>query len=1073
MMQLLSGHSLTIANRFQPETMSVQLTERTSTATMTLDENAPALAVGDWVRADSGPGSGIVWRVRTIDTQYEKNTRTVTLEHVIASLKDKILFGEIKPENISGGTTATAEQAVSFILSQQSDWVIGTMDRTATKPYTFNGDTLFSALEIVSSTLTECVWEYSFASYPFTLNMKAIDNNAASEMRMDRNIRTLKKSVDRSRMYTRFYPIGRNDLHITGDYVSQNENIYGVISKTETDQSKETESELYDWAVQRLDRHCNPLVTVTISGEDLSEATGEPLDSFTIGKYCRIPLPEFSTTIMERVSKLNYPDVIHDPETVTVTLANEVPDVATIYKQEVTEKASRSSRVGATKSKDDHAWMVDTDTHIGLVAEAVAGEGADHDWSRVAAVMVDGEGVHQRVQYTENQIVQAWSAIEATESQITMEVANAVSGLQTVITQTADSIMLEVGTKNSVYSQWDNPSQSINTQQGDIWIKTNGIRTFAKAGEYTWDTLGGYAWADFYGAEIYVLDENGEWVLAGGDQLQNMTRSLLVQTDDRIGLITDGMSGEYGEFIVELGRIHSRVTNVEEGLASTIEETASMIRSAVWTANSEMYSEILQTQSMIRSEVANSESNIRTTITQTASGIWAEVGRKATTYVQWTDPSSNNTIYDGDIWIKTNKMRTYNEMGAKSWNALSGYKWSDFYGSLHYVWTDNAWRLMSSEQLENINHAYSEQTETRFKRVVEDMNGNYSEFLQEKNQIRSTVRNLSEDLGSSIQQTASIIRSDLWAANSTIYSSIEQTQSYIRSEVANTNSGLRSVILQTASQIRGEVASSVSSIRSSITVESDRISLVVEGTGANAHIKPASIVTAINNGASSVVISANHIDLDGYVKATQLTTNWLSTKIADISTVTGNTFSLANCYAGTFKFRSSSGSGYSYTDFKDLFVTSLSISSSGNQYTLTAKNANANTVSTVNFSRAVSSWTMGWSNGALTAVANPQSQACTSVIYQGAASWSGKTVTIPILSINSSNPYLEVSTGLSVTATYSGGGGSISGIGLISTQAGPSAVSGYTWSGTLSKSSGDMWLKIDLSNGEKLYYDVR
>ena len=34
--------------------------------------------------------------------------------------------------------------------------------------------------------------------------------------------------------------------------------------------------------------------------------------------------------------------------------------------------------------------------------------------------------------------------------------------------------------------------------------------------------------------------------------------------------------------------------------------------------------------------------------------------------------------------------------------------------------------------------------------------------------------------------------------------------------------------------------------------------------------------------------------------------------------------------------------------------------------------------------------------------------------------WSGKDVSIPILAVNSANPMLEVSTGRSVVATYSG-----------------------------------------------------
>ena len=363
---------------------------------------------------------------------------------------------------------------------------------------------------------------------------------------------------------------------------------------------------------------------------------------------------------------------------------------------------------------------------------------------------------------------------------------------------------------------------------------------------------------------------------------------------------------------------------------------------------------------------------------------------------------------------------------------------------------------MASEQLENITHAEHEVSQERIRNIVEDMAGNYSEFIQEKSQIRSTVRNLSEDLGSSIRQTASEIRSDVWAAKSSLYSSITQTASSIRMEVANTASGLRSSITQTATTIRSEVSSAKSSIYSAITQNANRIALVVEPTSSGDRIKAASIVASINDGASSVVISADHVNLNGYVTAT------------NFSTVLANLYSahIQRLYVDANIYGPNGNSLYT------LGLMGVSLSSSGNTYTLKQQTLNGTETTIGTFSRAVSSWTMGWSNGVLTATANPQSQSCTTSIYQGTPSWSGKTVTIPILAVNSANPNLEVNTGRSVTATYSGGGGSITGIGLISTQAGPSAVSGYTWSGSLSTSSGAMWLKIDLSSGDKVYYDV-
>ena len=476
MIKLLREHSLEVLDRFQAERISLQLAERTSTASLTLSDRAPVLSVGNWLQMEDGPAGGIVWRVKSIDTQYDTNTRTVQLEHIISALKDRLMFGETKTKDISGGENAGCRQTVNYILAYQSDWILGDIEYNDSNPYSFNGDDLFASIETVSSSLDSCIWEYGFDSYPFRLYIRRMDDTVHSEMRMDRNIKTLRKTIDRSRMYTRHYPIGKDDLHISGDYVSANENIYGVICKVETDQSKDTEGKLRAWAQERLKKHCEPFVTVTISGLDLEESTGEPLDTFTIGKICRVPLPEFSTQINERVTKLSYTDIINDPMTVTVTLANELQDVASIIRQQESASA-RGGRAGAKKAGEDHAWFVDTEEHVGLVAEAVAGPGADKDWSRVASIFVDGQGIHQRVVYTENELVTHETQIDANEKQILLEAVNrenADNALSGRITVQADRITAEVTNRQNgdsilqgrINVQADRITQEVRERQG-------------------------------------------------------------------------------------------------------------------------------------------------------------------------------------------------------------------------------------------------------------------------------------------------------------------------------------------------------------------------------------------------------------------------------------------------------------------------------------------------------------------------------------------------------------------------------------------------------------------------------
>ena len=87
------------------------------------------------------------------------------------------------------------------------------------------------------------------------------------------------------------------------------------------------------------------------------------------------------------------------------------------------------------------------------------------------------------------------------------------------------------------------------------------------------------------------------------------------------------------------------------------------------------------------------------------------------------------------------------------------------------------------------------------------------------------------------------------------------------------NETLYSRITQTATAINSEVSRATSAegnLSSRITQEADKIAMVVTSSGGTNAINPASIVAAINDGASSVVISADHVDLQGYVTASYI-----------------------------------------------------------------------------------------------------------------------------------------------------------------------------------------------------------
>lgn len=374
-MILLTSGSLTPVKLIDEQEKELTICERDSTASISVT-STDGISVNSWIKDDNGPGTGIVWRVKGIRQNFGKGLPEVDLEHVINTLKDRILFGEITPETIagSGATTCTALQAVTYILNQQSDWVLGTFNfSSVSSAYKFDGDNLLDALKKVSNTLEEPWWSYDMSSYPFTLNITAKPSGVACEMRAGRNLETISRTIDKTGMYTRFYPIGKDDLHISGNYVSKNESTYGIISKVETGQSIDTTAGLTAWANERLNKHAQPRVNITAKGLAIADATGEALDSLTLGRICRVPLPEYSTTIEERITELHYADAKNKPKDIDVTLSNEKDDRTTfaqLISNEIKSGAGPSgygARGGARQSKEDHAWLEDNTDSISMV----------------------------------------------------------------------------------------------------------------------------------------------------------------------------------------------------------------------------------------------------------------------------------------------------------------------------------------------------------------------------------------------------------------------------------------------------------------------------------------------------------------------------------------------------------------------------------------------------------------------------------------------------------------------------------------------------------------------------------
>jgi phage minor structural protein len=365
MIKLVRG-TLTAVTKFRPERTRISLSERGSTCAPQMGPGGPEISIGDWLQSEDGPAQGTVWIVKKIEQQVESRTWTIQAEHAINLLRRRILPGEVKPEDMGGSTTGcTARQAAAYILSRQSDWVLGDCAFSDSHPYSFNGDDLFSALETVSNSLDGCVWEYDFSVYPFRLHLRQETNGVESEIRLSRNARTIRRTIDTQDTCTRFYPVGKENLKLPGvGYVSRNEGLYGVFEQTDTDESLDSVAKLTDWADSYLRRHAHPLVTLVVDGMELAQDTGESLDRFRIGRLCRVPLVEYGeAAVTERISKIDYPDAEGDPEKCTITIGGEIDDIAKIVSR-MQKKRGGGGRASPKNAEEDHAWIEDPTEHV-------------------------------------------------------------------------------------------------------------------------------------------------------------------------------------------------------------------------------------------------------------------------------------------------------------------------------------------------------------------------------------------------------------------------------------------------------------------------------------------------------------------------------------------------------------------------------------------------------------------------------------------------------------------------------------------------------------------------------------
>lgn len=466
-----------------------------STAEMVLPEGECAAETGQFVELYTSHGSAGIYRVQQAEQDYGGRV-TLALEHGLTTLGDGIMPGESE----QSGTT---RQLLAALLACQPKtmWTLGTVAVPDSRTLTWKCDNsnLLESLCSLMDELTGYRLTFDQSVFPWVLNVEALTDAEGCECRLSRNLTSLRVEEDRSELCTRLYVSGLSSP-MDADTIGT----YGVITRSMDGDPDIGTEELTKQGRAYLEAHKIPAVSVTMDAVDWYEATGEPFDRFTLGRVCRVCLPDYGKTIRQRVIALSWPDVYGQPDQVTVTLASESTSAVgvmagLVIDTTITKKRVTSLSSGLDRQKELLLAAEEKITLISTRVEVIAQE-VDVQAEQIALKASSEEvgELTRRMSAAEIAIDGANAAIALKANQTTVDdLGTRVSAAEVAIDGANAEIALKVS-KNGIVSA--------------INMSPEGIKISASKIELSGTVLAGY----LNGASIDVNELSASMVYASG-----------------------------------------------------------------------------------------------------------------------------------------------------------------------------------------------------------------------------------------------------------------------------------------------------------------------------------------------------------------------------------------------------------------------------------------------------------------------------------------------------------------------------------------------------------------------------
>ena len=490
--RLLDGSMKELA-RLNPVSLSMdENLSPLSTAEMVLPEGECAAETGQFVELYTSHGSAGIFRVQQAEQDYGGRV-TLALEHGLTTLGDGIMPGESEQ-------TGTTRQLLAAILACQPHtmWTLGTVAVPDSRTLTWKCDhsNLLESLCSLMDELTGYRLTYDQSVFPWVLNVEAMTDADGCECRLSRNLSSLRVEEDRSELCTRLYVSGMSSP-LDADTIGT----YGVITRSMDGDPDIGTEELEKQGRAYLEAHKTPAVSVTMDAVDWYEATGEPFDRFTLGRVCRVCLPDYGKTIRQRVIAISWPDVYGQPDQVTVTLASESTTAVSVMAGLIIDTTVTKKRF-TSDMRSQKELLLAAEEKITLISTRVEVIAQEVD---VQAEQIALKASHEEVSELTRRMDAAEIAIDGVNARIDLKASQTdvdnlgerVSAAEVAIDGANAEIALKVS-KNGIVSA--------------INMSPEGIKISASKIELSGTVLAGY----LNGASIDVNELSASMVYASG-----------------------------------------------------------------------------------------------------------------------------------------------------------------------------------------------------------------------------------------------------------------------------------------------------------------------------------------------------------------------------------------------------------------------------------------------------------------------------------------------------------------------------------------------------------------------------